>query len=79
MTKTMSDLKVEIRRLRQDIIDSDIKQVRPYINGHINVPDEKSHLLNHLREIDNLIDKLYTEIDTEVKHKMKWMREGKIL
>ena len=54
------ELELEISRLREDIQSSGIIQVKPYINGKINVSNPKWHLQTHLNTIEMLIKQILT-------------------
>lgn len=50
------ELQLEISYLREDIQSSEIIQVKPYINGKVEVSNPKWHLQTHLNTIERLID-----------------------
>jgi len=56
-------LMLEIKRLKEDITISHVKQLMPYINGKEFVGDARKHLLEHINLIELLAEDLEVQDD----------------
>lgn len=63
--KTFKKLELELKRLKEDIQNCEIREINPLWNNIISIKNPKKHLLQHIESINLLLEDIKEECSNE--------------